>query len=80
MYGVGHHGLNNLVGSICESANYFAVNVNAFESRGYDSRYKVETWLRVSGEAGEHVLSPFALFLSNKCRVGCENLYCTILE
>ena len=20
----------------------------------------------------EHVLSPFALFLSNKCRVGCE--------
>ena len=28
----------------------------------------------------EHVLSPFALFLSNKCRVGCENLYCTILE
>ena len=28
----------------------------------------------------EHVLSPFALFFSNKCRVGCENLYCTILE
>ena len=27
----------------------------------------------------EHVLSPFAL-LSNKCRVGCGNLYCTILE
>ena len=34
------------------AANCFAVNVNAFESRGYDSRYKVETWLRVSGEAG----------------------------
>ena len=34
------------------TANYFAVNVNAFESKGYDSRYKVETWLRVSGEAG----------------------------
>ena len=33
-----------------KAANYFAVNVNAFESRGYDSRYKVETWLRVSGE------------------------------
>ena len=28
----------------------------------------------------EHVLSPFDLFLINKCRVGCENLYCTILE
>ena len=28
----------------------------------------------------EHVLSTFALFLRNKCRVGCENLYCTILE
>ena len=35
-----------------KAANYFAVNVNAFESRGYDSIYKVETWLRVSGEAG----------------------------
>ena len=35
-----------------KAANYFAVNVSAFESRGYDSRYKVETWLRVSGEAG----------------------------
>ena len=28
----------------------------------------------------EHALSPFALFSSNKCRVGYENLYCTILE
>ena len=52
MYGVGRHGLNNLVGSICQSNELFAVNVNAFESRGYDSRYKVETWLRVTGEAG----------------------------
>ena len=52
MYGVGGHGLNNLVGSICDNRNYFVVNVNAFESKGYGSRYKVETWLRVSGEAG----------------------------
>ena len=35
-----------------KATNYFAVNVNAFESRGYDSRYKVEAWLRVSGEVG----------------------------
>ena len=36
----------------------------------------------VKGEWGgrEPVLSPFDLFFSNKCRVGCENLYCTILE
>ena len=35
-----------------KATKYFAVNANAFESRGYDSRYKVEVWLRVSGEVG----------------------------
>ena len=44
-----------------QAPNYFAVNVNAFESRGYDSRYKVGTWLRVSGEVGNmcQVLLPY---------------------
>ena len=51
MYGVGHHGLNNLVEAFVKATNSFVVNVNAFESKGYDKRYKVETWLRVSGEA-----------------------------
>ena len=35
-----------------KATKYFALNANAFESRGYDSRYKVEAWLRVSREVG----------------------------
>ena len=45
-----------------KATNYFAVNVDAFESRGYESGYKLEAWLRhsyevnimnaVSGEVG----------------------------
>ena len=35
-----------------KATKYFVVNVNAFECRGYYSRYKVEAWLRVSGEVG----------------------------